>query len=120
MRESGSQRAPVQGLALAAAHRLAARANYPDNVGVCLLGAERQWGLGFTRLFRPWHSPMAPYAPADGRVASTPCSLKLRVAEPSPPENYPGALRSPGWRDGVYPGFFFFFPPFTPGCVPSS
>lgn len=54
-------------------------------------------------------------APADGRVVSTPYSLKLWVAEPSPPENYPGVLCSPGWRDGASPAFFhLLLVPFPP------
>lgn len=51
---------PGAGLALAGAHRPAAQMNYPDNVSVYLLRVERQWGLDFTCLFRPWHSPMPP------------------------------------------------------------
>lgn len=101
----------VQGLGLGLeAHRLAARMNYPDNVSVYLPWVERQWGLDFTCLFRPWHSPMPPcpsrqpccfYALVTqimSRWTFTARKLPRRAPQP----------RLEGWRT---PGFF----PLTPG-----
>lgn len=101
------------GLALAEAHGLAAQMNYLDNASVYLLWVERQWGLDFTCLFRPWPMPPCPsrqsccfYALVTqimSRWTFTARKLPQRALQ----------LRLEGWR---IPGLF----PFTPGSVLSS